>query len=877
MRRFKLSFGAQALLILLLPLVTLFWFTLRGVTTAHQSVMEADRQNLYAAIAGLAGTVVHETQKERGLSAAVLGGNGAEFERALPPQRETRDRALQELKQVAAEISQDQLDASVQATLNKALGYTEAIRGMRASVDNRSVTREQAIEFYRDVVDTYLQLAASMPRLSSNKDIVRLGEVYAALLNLKEMSGLKRNVLSEVFANDGFTRASRNELASLMSRYAVYREQMQQRASEQTRRWIESRYAQPAVEAAATLRNTALAANVGEPIGVAAIDWFNAQSGKIDVLKSMEDALLVELRNAAVAQRESSTSSRTTALLIGLATMSIIGFAIFWNIMKFRSLQNALGNDTTFLNDALMELGHGHLDFDLSTSEPATGVMAGLQKMQSLMQEQAEKDRQRKQENQRIRLVIDGLDKPTVITDESLAVVYANPAAGQMARQSNLQHPKNGAITQPGDLSGLALESMPGRSPQDNGQSPDSSVEETFDAEINGRHFQISTQPVRDQSGKDLGVIATWTDRSDEIAIEAEVASVVNAARQGNLGKRISADNLKGFFAILSQNVNELLNVSEEVVSDTLRVFSAIAAGNLRETIDKDYDGCFGELKRDANQTVARLTSIIGNIQEAASTVNVGAQEIAAGNNDLCERTEEQAADIETSARNMQELTKMVRDNAESAAQVDKIAHDARNKASNGGKVITETVSAMQAISEASRKIADIIGVIDEIAFQTNLLALNASVEAARAGEQGRGFAVVASEVRNLAGRSASAAKEIKDLIEDSSTKVEEGARLVDASGQTLRDIVNEVEALSEKISVIANSNQRQSEGIEQVQSTIMRIETTTQQNAAMVEQASAASASLGEQARNLNDLADFFAVEDDEEKHVPVALETVA
>jgi aerotaxis receptor len=250
---------------------------------------------------------------------------------------------------------------------------------------------------------------------------------------------------------------------------------------------------------------------------------------------------------------------------------------------------------------------------------------------------------------------------------------------------------------------------------------------------------------------------------------------------------------------------------------------------------------------------------LVGQIKEATDQVNVGASEIASGNADLSGRTESQASSLEETASSMEELTSTVKQNAEHARHANQLVISTADIASNGGLIVGKVVETMASIKQSSRKIADIIGVIDGIAFQTNILALNAAVEAARAGEQGRGFAVVASEVRNLAQRSAGAAKEIKALIEDSVSKVEVGGKLVDETGEAMDDIVTSVQLVTDIVSGIAEASREQSAGIEQVNQAIGQMDEITQQNAAMVEQAAAASESMKEQAVKLSQLVGNF------------------
>jgi methyl-accepting chemotaxis protein len=246
-----------------------------------------------------------------------------------------------------------------------------------------------------------------------------------------------------------------------------------------------------------------------------------------------------------------------------------------------------------------------------------------------------------------------------------------------------------------------------------------------------------------------------------------------------------------------------------------------------------------------------------------AAEVHRGADEISTGNANLSQRTEEQSSSLEETASSMEEMTTTVKQNADNAGQANQLAMAARDQAEKGGSVVNQAVKAMSDINDASKKIADIIGVIDDIAFQTNLLALNAAVEAARAGEQGRGFAVVASEVRSLAGRSATAAKEIKELIQDSVRKVEDGSVLVTQSGQTLEKIVASVKKVSDIVAEIAAASREQSSGIEQVNRAVMQMDELTQQNAALVEQATAASQAMAEQVRGLNQMLDRYRVND--------------
>jgi methyl-accepting chemotaxis protein len=337
------------------------------------------------------------------------------------------------------------------------------------------------------------------------------------------------------------------------------------------------------------------------------------------------------------------------------------------------------------------------------------------------------------------------------------------------------------------------------------------------------------------------------------LQISNEIEILAKAGANGDFSKRANADKFEFMFRDMLNDLNRLLTTCDTGFNDILRVSNSLAQGDLTQNITQNYPGTFGKVKEGINSTVENLQALVGEIKDSTYQINTAAQEIASGNNDLSQRTEKQANSLEETAASMTKLTGTVQNNAENAKLANELARDAARIASQGGVVVGNVVTTMESINESSRKVVEIISVIDNIAFQTNILALNAAVEAARAGEQGRGFAVVATEVRNLAQRAAAAASEIQMLIGDSVDKVQDGSQLVFQAGKTMQEIVEAVKGVTKIMGEITSASVEQSTGIAQVNHAISQMDEVTQQNAALVEEAAAGAESLEDQARKLS------------------------
>jgi methyl-accepting chemotaxis protein len=482
------------------------------------------------------------------------------------------------------------------------------------------------------------------------------------------------------------------------------------------------------------------------------------------------------------------------------------GLALAWTVAH--SLAKPLNRAVEVFGS--ISTGHYDSQIDTNATDEAGQVLRALDEMQGKLRTQIETERAVAAENTRIRQALDKASTSVVLADEKHQIIYVN----DIAQASFTRNAQEIRTTLPNfdatRLRGSGLETL-SPDPANQRRVLDNLTGADVQERVLGEFtFRTVTNPVLGERGERLGTVMEWSQRTQEVRVEKELQTMLSAVNAGNLGKRIDLAGKNGFFEAMSRGINQLAD---------------------------------------------NITATVSMVKSAAAEIHRGAEEISAGNSNLSLRTEEQAASLEETASSMEEMTTTVKQNADNAGQANQLALAARDQAEQGGQVVGKAVQAMSGINDSARKIADIIGVIDEIAFQTNLLALNAAVEAARAGEQGRGFAVVASEVRNLAGRSATAAKEIKDLIQDSVKKVTDGSLLVTQSGQTLEQIVTSVKKVSDIVAEIAAASREQSLGIEQVGRAIMQMDELTQQNAALVEQATAASQSMTTEAGGLNEM----------------------
>ncbi|TRW91345.1 HAMP domain-containing protein [Candidatus Methylobacter oryzae] len=589
-------------------------------------------------------------------------------------------------------------------------------------------------------------------------------------------------------------------------------------------------------------------------LGIDPVYWFKTVTEKIDLIKEVENKLAGDLLGAAdKLEIDAQRVAVFFSILTGLSLLVTVALTFFISRGILRSLNT--------LQQVAGAIAEGDLSssIDLSQKDELGNLFRSMNVMQQQLLARITKEHYDRDKFMRAKIALDRISSNVMIADNERNIVYMNPAVLAMVQHAESDIRKALPKFDAGKLLGTNMDAFH-KNPAHQKQLL-ANLTSTFRSEIRVGSciFHLTANAIINEEGHRIGTVMEWKDRTAEVAIEQEIARVVSGAVLGDFNQRIGKEDKEGFFLELADGVNELMEISSTGLNEVVRVLGALSQGDLTETISNSYSGTFGQLKHDSNSTVEKLKEIVGRIHEASETINTAAKEIAAGNNDLSHRTEEQAASLEETAASMEELTSTVQANSQNAKHANRLAVGATDIAGKGVKVVGQVVSTMEEINESSRKVVDIISVIDSIAFQTNILALNAAVEAARAGEQGRGFAVVAVEVRNLAQRAAAAAAEIKGLIGDSVEKVEEGSKLVAQAGKTMEEIVSAIRSVTVIMSEISSASVEQTSGIEQVNQAIAQMDDVTQQNAALVEQAAAAAESLEEQTQNLAFTVSYF------------------
>jgi len=544
-------------------------------------------------------------------------------------------------------------------------------------------------------------------------------------------------------------------------------------------------------------------------------------------------------------------------LLAGVAASVMAASAIGFYAIK--SLTSTL-NQTIGVFYRLAEKRFGNVQ-DLTRNDLIGDFQRALYSMEVNLSLDLAQARDEAAKAMRINQALDNVQSGVMLADTNFEVIYINDSLERMFKAAEQDIRQQLPHFDVNKMLGASIDSFHKDPAHQRRMLANLKEAHSLELVIGSQHINAIISPVINADGEHIGFAVEWQNRTQDILIEQEIEHLVQDVKAGDLSSRINMADKQGFARMLSSGINELTDVIESVFNDINRAMENMSQGDLTASITNEYQGVYAECKNNINGTLTNLSNFIIQIRDAADFIDSSSQEIASGNDNLSHRAEHQAASLEETAASMQQLASTVKNNAENTHQAHELVNTTSQLAEKGGDVVKSAITAMQDINDSSNEIAEIISVIDEIAFQTNLLALNASVEAARAGEQGRGFSVVATEVRNLAQRSANAAKQSNDLIQNSVQKVRAGTAFVNETGAALTEIVNSVAQVGDIVSQIAIASSEQTAGIDQVNLAVTQMDDITQQNAALAEQAAAGSIAMREQSASMTQLLSFFKV----------------
>jgi methyl-accepting chemotaxis protein len=871
----------------------LAFYLIKEIGAELASMREGRQIAAVSEVAVAASALVHELQKERGLSAGFIGSGGGKFSAELEKQRKDTDARRAKLASARQAQAADDLPAAVSDGLKSADEALAKLDESRRQISALSFAGPQSFAFFTGSIEQYLGAVAQAAPILSRADMVRQFTAYVMFLNAKEQAGRERATVNAVFAADkAMDAAVLRRFIGIVNSQDVFLANFRNFADTVSRDALKRLLESPPSVKTAEMRQTALAKAGEGGFGVAPAEWFATITAKIDAMKGLEDTLAESISASASSLQESARNALAFSVLSALVVTSLTLLFVWLLSGMLRAVHQAkesahriaLGdlshvptvtrrdevgqletsvleiheNLTRLINDAVM-LEQAAVDGQLSTRADAAKHQGDFRKIVAGV-------------NQTLDAVIGPLNVAADYVDRISKGDIPPPIADTYNGDFNtIKNNLNTCIS----AINLLISEMGHMSAEHDAGDIDVRIDEgrfqgayrTMARGVNDMvfgHIAVKKKamacvkefgegnmdaPLEQFPGKKKFINDTVEQvRANIKALVADANLLAAAAVAGKLDTRADAAKHLGDFRRIVEGVNATLDAVVSPIQDVQRVMSAMSQGDMTQSITKQYQGDFDTLKGAINDTIARLSETIAQIITAADALTNASGQVSATAQSLSQSSSEQAASVEETTASLEQMTASVSQNTENAKVTDNMASKAATEAGEGGEAVGKTVDAMKSI-------ADKIGIIDDIAYQTNLLALNAAIEAARAGEHGKGFAVVAAEVRKLAERSQVAAQEIGELAGSS-------VKMAERAGHLLEEMVPSIQKTSDLVQEIASASQEQSTGVAQINNAMGQLNKATQQNASASEELAATAEELGGQASQLQQLMGFFTVE---------------
>ncbi len=801
------------------PLVAMLYFSTDLLLEKQQQKAEMSRLAELSELASVLSALIHETQKERGMSAGFTGSKGKKFSDMLPRQRDLTDQRRAALKDQLNGFDVKQFGSAFEKQLNGLLADLGALEQKRMQVSQLALPLPKVVGWYTAMNAKLLGVIEQMPHVVSDAALVARITAYVNYLQSKERAGIERAVLSGAFGGDKFAPGMYKKFIELVTAQNNFLHVFNVMGDADDKAFYQQAMRHESVAEVEQMRQVAFDKAFSGGFGIDAEHWFKTITKKINQLKQVDDHLAAAILQQANQLLDSATL--LSRLYLGIVFMLL--FSTLW--MAYR-IGKAIRTSVNEMKETILQVveeGDFSLRIENDTQDSVGEMARALDELLETLQSSIEESNK-------------------VVNDIAQGVFDSRVKSKFKGELLTLKQGVN-ASAESVENTMMALTDVMQAISSGN-----------FSYRLDEGEVEGAFQQILDQTMESMD------------SIVSDVNHVMASVAKGRFDVRVSVD-AKGDLDKLKSSLNQSLDTLGGALKEVVTITNMMGDGNLTQTIQGDYHGSLAVLKDSVNATQANFAQIVSKVRAASQLVRQGSEEISRGSSDLASRTSEQAASLEQTAASMEQMASTVNMNADSAAQASQLAAESLTRAEEGGKVVAETVSAMLGINNSSNQIAEIISLIDGIAFQTNLLALNAAVEAARAGEHGRGFAVVAGEVRSLAQRSADAAKDIKGLIEDSTTRIQQGSDLVSRSGVALDSIEESVKKMNDISVEIESATKEQTRGIDQVNMAVSQLDTATQENAALVEETAASSSQLSHQADELSNMVSLFKLSSEAER----------